>query len=52
MSKWKVSSTYAGGETYYQVYRIKDDDGVDHSGNREVVALYRAKDAAELLASN
>lgn len=33
--EWKVSKTYAAGETYYQVYRLIDKDGVDHSGNRE-----------------
>lgn len=37
MSKWRVSSTIINGQKKYQVYRIVDDNEVDHSGNREKV---------------
>lgn len=51
MGKWQVSSNCVGNEMLYQVYRIIDDNEVDHSGNREVVASYKAKSAAELHAN-
>ena len=34
-SEWKVTSNIIGGEKKYGVYRLKDKDAVDHSGNRE-----------------
>lgn len=34
-SKWKVSSNYIDGEKMYSVYRLRDVNEVDHSGNRE-----------------
>lgn len=33
--KWKVTSNPIGGMSMYAVYRIRDIDAVDHSGNRE-----------------
>ena len=33
--KWKVTSNYNGETKYYQVYRLRDINEVDHSGNRE-----------------
>ena len=39
-SKWKVSNTYAGGERFYQVYRLRDVNEVDHSGNREIAGTF------------
>lgn len=33
--KWKVTSNPIGGKTLYSVYRLRDVDQVDHSGNRE-----------------
>ena len=36
-SKWKVTSQYVGGEKIYQVYRLRDINAIDHSGNREYV---------------
>ena len=33
--KWKVASQYIGGEKMYAVYRLRNVDEVDHSGNRE-----------------
>jgi hypothetical protein len=37
--KWKVSHNYAGGETFIQVYRLRDVQKVDHSGNREYASI-------------
>lgn len=34
-SEWKVSSNPIGEKTFYGVYRIRDINEVDHSGNRE-----------------
>ena len=48
--KWRVSSTYGGGEYYYQVYRIRNLDREDHSGNREVYETYYTKEAAQEVA--
>lgn len=34
--EWKVTSNYVpGAGKYYQAYRLRDKDGIDHSGNRE-----------------
>ena len=34
-SEWRVAHIYAGGYSDYQVYRLRDVNAVDHSGNRE-----------------
>lgn len=34
-SEWKVSYQYINGMKLYSVYRLRDVDEVDHSGNRE-----------------
>ena len=35
-SEWKVTCNYVpGAGKYYQAYRLRDKDGIDHSGNRE-----------------
>ena len=36
-SEWMVSATQASYQKkpIYQVYRLRDKDGVDHEGNRE-----------------
>ena len=34
-SKWRVTANPVGGQMLYAVYRIRDVDEVDHSGNRE-----------------
>lgn len=34
-NEWRVSANYVGGETYYQVYRLRRSNAVDHGGNRE-----------------
>lgn len=40
MSKWKVSRNYVGGKDLYIVYRLRDENEVDHSGNREYGSKY------------
>lgn len=35
LSKWKVTSNYIGDKKMYAVYRLRDINAVDHSGNRE-----------------
>lgn len=39
-SPWKVSSNYINGEKMYIVYRLRDVNAVDHSGNREYMGGY------------
>jgi len=34
-SEWKVTSNYIGDEKMYAVYRLRNINEVDHSGNRE-----------------
>lgn len=34
-SEWRVSVQYCGDEKIYQVYRIRNVNEIDHSGNRE-----------------
>lgn len=48
VGKWKVTSQYIGDEKMYAVYRSKDIEAVDHSGNREYATAYMtSKEAAE-----
>ncbi len=50
-SKWKVTSQYVGGEKIYQVYRLRDINAIDHSGNREYVRFITSdKKEAEAMA--
>lgn len=50
-SEWKVSScpimTDNGYEMIYQVFRLRDKDAADHSGNREIYDTYISKEMAE-----
>lgn len=39
-SEWRVTSNPFGGRQWYGVYRLRDKDGVDHSGNREATGGY------------
>lgn len=49
--KWKVSSNYVGDEKVFQVYRIRNTDEVDHSGNREYYGgIHTDKEKAALMA--
>lgn len=36
-SEWRVSCNYVCGDRFYNVYRLRDRDAIDHSGNRECV---------------
>ena len=36
-SEWRVSSNIINGRTMYIAYRLRDANGVDHSGNREYI---------------
>ncbi len=50
-NEWKVSHTYAGGEYFYQVYRLRDPNGIDHSGNREIIGCFDTEKVAEKMAA-
>ena len=36
-SEWRVTCNDIGGELFYGVYRLRDLNEIDHSGNREYV---------------
>lgn len=36
-SEWRVTCNYICGDLIYDVYRLRDCDAIDHSGNRECV---------------
>ena len=51
---WKVSSNFIGDRKVYQVYRLRDTNAVDNSGNRECSGGYmtersEAENLAEVL---
>ncbi|MGI6691193.1 MAG: hypothetical protein ACOX63_10220 [Christensenellales bacterium] len=51
---WKVACNIIGDQKQYQVYRLRDVDEVDHSGNREygselMTDRHEAKDLADRL---
>ncbi|HCR83893.1 hypothetical protein [Muricomes intestini] len=51
VGKWKVQSNPVGGNMMYAVYRLRDVDAVDHSGNREYASGYiEDKDTALTIA--
>ncbi len=39
-SVWKVSSNWVGDRKVFAVYRLRDINTVDHSGNRELYGDY------------
>lgn len=39
-SEWKVTSNSINGKTMYRVYRIRNTEELDHSGNREYATEY------------
>lgn len=39
-SEWRVSSNPVAGRMFYGVYRIRDINEIDHSGNRETRGGY------------
>lgn len=50
-SEWKISTNVVAGKKFYQVYRIRDLNEVEHSGNRETRGgLYESRRDAEALA--
>lgn len=49
-SEWRVSTNPVAGKTFYGVYRIRDLDAPDHSGNRETRGYYETRWEAEKLA--
>lgn len=50
-SEWRVTSNPVGGKMWYAVYRIRDIEEVDHSGNRQYYGGYiEDKSEAEELA--
>ena len=51
MSKWRVSSNTINGQKIYEVYKIIDDNEVDHSGNREKIGCtFKSYDLAQTVA--
>lgn len=50
-SEWKVMHNYAGGEMFYQVYRLRDVNDVDHTGNREIIGYFDTEEAAQEFAT-
>lgn len=46
-SEWRVTFQYIGGEKIYQVYRLRDINTIDHSGNREYVPQFITNDKKE-----
>lgn len=52
MNKWQVSHTYTGSITLFQVYRLKDPRGIDHSGNREIFGTYDTDREAQQVADH
>ena len=52
VSEWRVSCNPVAGKEFYQVYRLRDKDAIDHSGNRETKGgLYESRIDAEKLAA-
>lgn len=39
-SEWKVETNTINGKEVYGVFRIKDTNQVNHSGNREYYGIY------------
>lgn len=52
-SEWRVSSYQSAGSTFYVVYRVRDINDIDHSGNRETCGCwYYTRGEAERFAEN
>ena len=50
-SEWKVAKNPIGQDEYvYTVYRIRDTEAPDHSGNRETYDCYISEEVARLKA--
>lgn len=52
-SEWKVTFQYIGGKEIYQVYRLKDINEVDHSGNRRYASgVFNSQEDAQTFAES
>ncbi|MEN6391061.1 MAG: hypothetical protein ABFD04_11650 [Syntrophomonas sp.] len=52
-SEWRVTSNIIDGEKMYAVYRLRDAQKTDHSGNREFAGEYvKDREQAEFVAAN
>ena len=50
-SEWRITSQYFGESKIWQVYRLRDIDAVDHSGNREFAeGIFETREEAAELA--
>lgn len=50
-SEWRVTSNRINDEKMYAVYRLRDMNVVDHSGNREYAGDYiRTRETAAIVA--
>lgn len=50
-SEWRVYASPIAGRIFYGVYRLRDVNATDHSGNREVRrGLFETRDEAKRLA--
>jgi hypothetical protein len=51
-SEWRVTSNSINGKKMYAVYRLRDINAVDHSGNREFAGGYvNNRDTAAIVAA-
>lgn len=52
MGTWKVTCNIIGDKRFYAAYRLRDENAVDHSGNREYGSDYlESKEAASDIAA-
>lgn len=50
-SEWKIKPDYVDGKTIYHVFRHKDKNAIDHSGNREYKTdIFRTYNDAKMYA--
>ena len=51
-SEWRITSNVIDGTKYYAIYRLRDIERTDHSGNREFFneALYDDREQATKMA--
>ena len=51
--EWKVTSQYIGDKKMFAVYRLRNVDDVDHSGNREYAGGWSEnREAMQVVADN
>ncbi len=49
--EWSVASQVINGEKVFQVYRLRNVNGIDHSGNREYCGgIFSDKESAQAFA--